>query len=282
MSINAQSKRSIKILLNLSAGLEETGRTYSDGVVRLNSNIRHAAAAGAAALSQLQGVPLPTVPEKAGAAADARKRVPEAGQVEMPSPVEWLDRLKLAKGFHADVTLAEYLGVSKQHFSQWRTGKASLSVDEAWKVALGLDVDPLLVIASVQFHASQNDKRQVWIDLARTRLVGTSDGATPKADTDRAPGLESKGSKWSPEEDALLKDEVERKVPYVDIAASHRRSVAAILYRLYNVHDLLGDAEMEELCGLHSVRFSPKAVAPAEESSAKPEDPPVAGDRVFI
>jgi hypothetical protein len=27
MSINAQSQRSIKILLNLSAGLEETGRT---------------------------------------------------------------------------------------------------------------------------------------------------------------------------------------------------------------------------------------------------------------
>lgn len=282
MSINAQSQRSIKILLNLSAGLEETGRTYPDGVVRLTSNIRHAAAAGAAALSQLQGVPLPSVPEKASSAADARKRAtPEAGQVELLSPVEWLDRLKLAKGFHADVTLAEFLGVSKQVFSQWRTGKAPLTVDEAWRVALALDVDPLIVIASVQYHSSPNDKQQVWMDLARTRQVGTADGAAPKADAERTPGLESKGSKWSPEEDALLKSEVERKVPYVEIAASHRRSVAAILYRLYNVHELLNDTEMEEQCGLHSVRFTPKSTS-TEDLGDKPENPSATGDRVFI
>ena len=283
MSINAQSQRSIKILLNLSAGLEETGRTYVDGVVRLNSNIRHAAAAGAAALSQLHGVPMPALLEKVGTGADSKKRavVPEPAQLGMPSPVDWLDRLKLAKGFYADVSLAEYLGVSKQQFSQWRTGKVPLSVDEAWKVAIGLDVDPLTVIASVQYHASPHEKRQVWIDLARTRQLAIAEGAASRPDADRPPGLEAKGAKWSPEEDALLKSEAEMKVSFVEIAASHRRSVAAILYRLYNVHEHFSDAEMEELCSLHSVRFAPRA-APTPESGEKPCSPPDGVGQIFI
>lgn len=111
-SNEALTNRSIGILVNLSAGLDETGRECDDDRVQLTANLRLAAAAGAAALSQR-----------------SKRSTPFANDTGSPnvklvkSAAGWLDQLKQAKGFHGDVTAAEFLGVSPTQFSRWRTGK---------------------------------------------------------------------------------------------------------------------------------------------------------------
>ena len=309
MAIDAQSQRSTKILINLSAGLDENGRPYSDGAVKLSSNLRLAASAGAAALSQLQGEPLPGAVAVGSSGIDVpeqRKLAPAPGpaaEQELPTPVQWLDRLKAAKGFHADITLAEYLRVSKHLFSQWRTGKTALTVDEAWRVGLELGANPLLVIASVAYHSSDPEKRQVWLDLAGTlsskssaseeafevadATSSTTSGAqaTPpaahKVGGEKPPGLESQGAKWLPEEDERLVKEYKALMSVSDIAFVHRRSIAAILYRLYKNHDLIPNDVMLALCERYNVKFNPKvqSVHPDGKSSQKDR---AAGGGVFL
>ncbi|WP_432263357.1 helix-turn-helix domain-containing protein [Cupriavidus sp. TMH.W2] len=307
MAIDAQSQRSTKILINLSAGLDENGRPYSDGAVKLNSNLRLAASAGAAALSQLQGEPLPGAVAVGSSGIDVpeqRKLAPApAAEQELPTPVQWLDRLKAAKGFHADITLAEYLHASKHLFSQWRTGKTALTVDEAWRVGLELGANPLLVIASVAYHSGVPEKRQVWLDLAGTlsskssaseeafevadpTSSASSDAqaappAAHKAAGEKPPGLESQGAKWLPEEDEKLVAEYKALMSVSDIALVHRRSIAAILYRLYKNHDLIPNDVMQALCERYNVKFNPKVqtVHPGGKSSQKDR---AAGGEVFL
>ncbi|WP_425952971.1 helix-turn-helix domain-containing protein [Ralstonia pseudosolanacearum] len=294
MAIDAQSQRSTKILINLAAGLDELGKPFQDGSVKLTSNLRLAASAGAAALNQLQGVPLSGAMASSPSAREVpeQKTVPPAKGEDLPTPVQWLDRLKEARGFHADITLAEYLGVSKHLFSQWRTGKTSLTVDEAWRVAVELGANPLLVIASIGFHSGDAMKRQAWLDLAGTLLppqglpvelpagsvaVSTATAkdtdrvppaAESKSGSERLPGLESKGAKWSPEEDERLVREYKESVPVPDIANRHGRSIGAILTRLYKIHDLMSDDVMQAECERYGVRFNPKVPQSQNPSEA--------------
>lgn len=63
-SNEALTNRSIGILVNLSAGLDETGRECDDDRVQLTANLRLAAAAGAAACPSARSAPRrsPTTP----------------------------------------------------------------------------------------------------------------------------------------------------------------------------------------------------------------------------
>ncbi|HIE4434741.1 TPA: hypothetical protein ACXM9H_005805 [Burkholderia multivorans] len=128
-------------------------------------------------MNQLQGqvAPTPSVnpPTAITAPAPAEKIVgrspgvsSSAAPKDMIALPESLDRLKQAKGFHADIALAEY--------SQWRTGKTAPTTDEAWRIALELGVNPLMVIACVAYQFSPREKRQVWLDLAGTLMPSRS------------------------------------------------------------------------------------------------------------
>ena len=86
----AQSNRSIAILMNLAAGLDEAGLECQDDRLALTSNVRHAAAAGAAALNQR-----------------AKRSTPFANQVNgvvprvplVKSAANWLYQLQKNKNF---------------------------------------------------------------------------------------------------------------------------------------------------------------------------------------
>ncbi|ABO59806.1 helix-turn-helix domain containing protein (plasmid) [Burkholderia vietnamiensis] len=285
MAIDAHSQRSTRILINLAASMDELGKPIADGTFKLTSNIRLAASAGAAALSQLQGI------HASGETTNARHEALDTSvprEVNLLTPGDWLDRLKTAKGFHADIALAEYLGISKSLFSQWRTGKVALTVEESWRLALELGVSPLQVIASVQYHAAEGEKRTAWRHLAAS--IADAKGASVIEQTDRSmrpaapnpekpsagpaefsagsekqPGLESKGTKWPPVEDERLVSEYQALTPIPEIALLHRRSIAAILYRLYKNHDLIPDDVMQSLCERYKVKFDPKVQASKSE-----------------
>lgn len=292
MPIDAQSQRSAKILLNLSAGLDEIGKPFPDGTARLTSNLRLAASAGAAALGQLQGHVLatpvtdhpasPPNPVSADSAvARSQGQSASSAPADMVALPEWLDRLKQAKGFHADIALAEYLGISRHLFSQWRTGKTAPTTDEAWRIGLELGVSPLMVIACVAYQFSAREKRQVWLDLAGTLIPRAAVPATPQTSiapaeastaaatnpaspgngrvaSESGPGLEMQGTKWSEEQDALLIEDYQSLMGVPAIAAKHRRSIGAILYRLYRA-DQIPDDVMKGLCDQHGVLYRPKA-----------------------
>ncbi|AQH05792.1 hypothetical protein A9R05_43015 (plasmid) [Burkholderia sp. KK1] len=298
MGIDAQSQRSTKILMNLAAGLDEAGKPFSDGCVRLTANLRLAASSGAAALDQLQGVhPLPglasssTDPSPVHSADQeiTTRKGAAARSSDLVSLSGWLDRLKKAKGFHADIALADYLGVSKNQFSQWRNGRASPTTDESWRIAVELGANPLLVIASIGYQFSSLEKRQVWLDLAGTQIPARAteplaslptveppvevpadpDQVSPSAATpivgspapESRPGLESRGLKWTPEEDARLVEEYRSLMPIPDIALAHKRTIGAILYRLYRDPEIMSDDTMATLCERFHVTFTKREAA---------------------
>lgn len=289
MGIDAQSQRSTKILMNLAAGLDEAGKPFSDGCVRLTANLRLAASSGAAALDQMQGAhPLPEVSsspiDPIAHPADhgiTRQKGGAARSADLVSLSGWLDRLKKAKGFHADIALAEYLGISKNQFSQWRNGRASPTTDESWRIAVELGANPLLVIASIGYQFSSLDKRQVWLDLAGTQIPARAPedlAPLPAAEPDQVspstatavatspapesrPGLESRGMKWTPEEDAQLVEEYRSLMPIPDIALAHKRTIGAILYRLYRDPEIMPDDTMATLCERFQVTFTKREAA---------------------
>lgn len=82
----------------------------------------------------------------------------------------WLDQLKVVKGFHGDVSAAEFLGVSQTQFSRWRTGKDLLDNYHAWQIAAALNVNPMVVIGSVGFHHSRDTDRTRWLAMLSTVL----------------------------------------------------------------------------------------------------------------
>ncbi|MGN7496403.1 hypothetical protein [Pseudomonas lactis] len=268
----AQSNRSIAILMNLAAGLDEAGLECQDDRLALTSNVRHAAAAGAAALNQR-----------------AKRSTPFANQVNgvvprvplVKSAANWLDQLKKAKGFIGDVTAAEFLGVSATQVSRWRTGKELLDSATAWAIAMALEINPMLIIGSIGFHDASGADRTRWLNLLSTiinsdlpslddieqgpmsegppaQVMGDeptpvhSEAPTPTPTPTSAPApLSAQGSKWSDEEDVRLVAGFEAGEEIGKLAAAHGRSAKSIILRLHRTHNLLAPELLTSLCQLY-------------------------------
>lgn len=258
------TNRSIAILINLSAGLDEAGHDCGDERVLLTSNMRLAAAAGAAALSQR-----------------AKRSTPFSCQTISPhvklvkTAANWLDQLKQVKGFHGDVSAAEFLGVSQTQFSRWRTGKDLLDNYHAWQIAAAVKVNPMVVIGSVGFHHARDTDRTRWLamlstlidselpavsELAATRGAGAPDPEQEPASPTSNPGekaeTSAQGSKWTDEEDKRLVAGYQDGMAIDALATTHRRSVKAILLRLSKTHCLMPTEQLASLCELYDVNLS--------------------------
>lgn len=283
-SNEALTNRSINILVNLSAGLDETGRECGDDRVQLTANLRLAAAAGAAALSQR-----------------SKRSTPFANDTGSPnvklvkSAASWLDQLKQAKGFHGDVTAAEFLGVSPTQFSRWRTGKDLLDNYHAWQVATALNVNPMAIIGSVNFHHARDSDRTRWLAMLSTVIDAELPPAPEPGVVSRAPaavpaespvGTEStaQGSKWTDDEDQRLVAAFQNCADVAALAKAHRRSVKAILLRLSQTHRLLNGEHLASLCELYGVTLnSPgRGKKPARKGPRTAEKAPQAAPSVFL
>lgn len=261
---DALTNRSIAILINLSAGLDEAGHECGDERVLFTSNMRLAAAAGAAALSQR-----------------AKRSSPFSSQTNSPhvklvkSAANWLDQLKQVKGFHGDVSAAEFLGVSQTQFSRWRTGKDLLDNYHAWQIAAAVNVNPMVVIGSVGFHHSRDTDRTRWLAMLSTVIdselpavpeLGSSIGAGEQAPEQRQalqaskgadrPESSAQGNKWTDEEDKRLVSGYQDGTAIDVLATTHRRTAKAILLRLSKTHRLIPTEQLASLCELYSVNLS--------------------------
>ncbi|VVP60467.1 transcriptional regulator [Pseudomonas fluorescens] len=282
-SNEALTNRSIGILVNLSAGLDETGRECDDDRVQLTANLRLAAAAGAAALSQR-----------------SKRSTPFANDTGSPNvklvktAAVWLDQLKQAKGFHGDVTAAEFLGVSQTQFSRWRTGKDVLDNYHAWKVATALNVNPMAIIGSVNFHHARDADRTRWLAMLSTVIDAEIPpvpelGASPRSPV-AVPGSPAasestaQGSKWTDDEDQRLAAAYQDGSDVAALAKAHRRTPKAILLRLSQTHRLLQGELLASMCELYGVNLSTpgRGKKSPPKSARTTEKSPKASQSVFL
>ncbi|MBJ2286621.1 hypothetical protein JFT66_20980 [Pseudomonas sp. MF6755] len=288
-SNEALTNRAIGILVNLSAGLDETGRECDDDRVQLTANLRLAAAAGAAALSQRSKRSTPFANDTAS---------PNVKLVK--SAAGWLDQLKQAKGFHGDVTAAEFLGVSPTQFSRWRTGKDLLDNYHAWQIATALNVSPMAIIGSVNFHHARDTERTRWLHMLSTvidaELQTMPDAVIPPPAPAPAPAPASvtveppaqeataQGSKWTADEDERLVSAYQDCADVAALAKSHRRSVKAILLRLSQTHRLLNGERLASLCELYGVdlRHPGRDKKPARKPTRAAENSQQSEPSVFL
>ncbi|WP_282366620.1 hypothetical protein [Pseudomonas sp. PS02290] len=282
-SNEALTNRAIGILVNLSAGLDETGRECDDDRVQLTANLRLAAAAGAAALSQRSKRSTPFANDTAS---------PNVKLVK--SAAGWLDQLKQAKGFHGDVTAAEFLGVSPTQFSRWRTGKDLLDNYHAWQIATALNVSPMAIIGSVNFHHARDTERTRWLHMLTTVIDAELPPISDAVISAPAPALvpvdppakeaTAQGSKWTAEEDARLVSAYQDCADVAALAKSHRRSIKAILLRLSHTHRLLSSETLASLCELYGVdlRHQGRDKKPARKTPQAAEKSQQSASSVFL
>ena len=75
----------------------------------------------------------------------------------MKTTVEWLEAIKANTGATSDYQLAKLLSVTRQQISRYRNYGDIFSDETCFKVASILDIDPILVFASVHAQKSKNE-----------------------------------------------------------------------------------------------------------------------------
>lgn len=90
---------------------------------------------------------------------------------------EWIDRVKVAKGYDSDYRAAKELGITRGGMSHIRTGEsASLSEETTVRVAESLGIDPAIVLADQARERSKSDAaRTAWGSILE-RLGGVAAG----------------------------------------------------------------------------------------------------------
>lgn len=92
----------------------------------------------------------------------------------MKTTIEYLDALKAKTGAVSDYALAPKIGVTRSAISKYRNQKDFFSDEMCLRVASVLEIDPLLVITSVNAERSKNEEtKKIWESLFE-RLSGVA------------------------------------------------------------------------------------------------------------
>ncbi|MGV0983505.1 MAG: hypothetical protein ACOYB2_03055 [Limnohabitans sp.] len=76
---------------------------------------------------------------------------------------EWIDRLKVTKGLPSDYAVAKEIGLTRAAISNYRARNSTLDDDAALKVAVLLEIDPMLILADQATERSKDESVQsVW------------------------------------------------------------------------------------------------------------------------
>jgi len=81
--------------------------------------------------------------------------------------IEALDQFKKAKGIKSECELAQALKVHRNTIKQYRKGVRTPDEYACIRLALELDIDPLLLIAAVQRKAAKGERLAFWEDFFR-------------------------------------------------------------------------------------------------------------------
>jgi transcriptional regulator with XRE-family HTH domain len=92
--------------------------------------------------------------------------------------IQYLDKLREAKGLTSDTALAEFLGLKQNTVSQYRHGKAFMSNDVCLKVAAGLGMDsPVLIIMAADMDRAEKTGQQSLWEIFLPKMAALSAGA---------------------------------------------------------------------------------------------------------
>jgi transcriptional regulator with XRE-family HTH domain len=92
----------------------------------------------------------------------------------MRTTSEILDAVRAKTGAPSDYALRLYLGVTRQQISKYRNGHDVLSDDVAIRIAEILEVEPLLVLATVHAERSRSETaKKTWTGII-DKLGGTA------------------------------------------------------------------------------------------------------------
>jgi transcriptional regulator with XRE-family HTH domain len=82
------------------------------------------------------------------------------------SPGEYFNAVKRVIGVKSDNKLAAHLGTGSGMISKIRSGKSSVPVITATRIAVTLDIDPITVIADIEAQQEKDpEKRKFWRDF---------------------------------------------------------------------------------------------------------------------
>ena len=78
----------------------------------------------------------------------------------------WIDRVKTAKGIESDYAAAKTLGISRAVVSSYRGAIPTMDEDTAVKVALALDVNPVVILADQAMERSKSEPaKKAWKEV---------------------------------------------------------------------------------------------------------------------
>ena len=86
---------------------------------------------------------------------------------------EWIDRLKVKKGMPSDYAAAKFLGISQSSIIKMRTRNSTLDDESSLKVAMALEIDPILILADQATERSKDESVQTaWRGVLAQLLNG--------------------------------------------------------------------------------------------------------------
>jgi hypothetical protein len=78
----------------------------------------------------------------------------------------WIDRVKSAKGWESDYRVAKELGTSRAVVSSYRAKTPTMDEEMAFKVALALDVDPVVILADQAMERAKSEPaKKAWKEV---------------------------------------------------------------------------------------------------------------------
>ena len=92
----------------------------------------------------------------------------------MKTTADFLDALRIKLDLPSDGRLADYLGMHRQHISQYRTLNGTFGDELSLKVADLLEMDPAYVMACMHAQREKNaDVRKVWERIANMAVAAS-------------------------------------------------------------------------------------------------------------
>lgn len=89
---------------------------------------------------------------------------------------QWIDRVKVAKGWESDYRVAKELGITQSAVSKHRKRESTLDEDTALKIAQALQLDPVLILADQAMERAKDaEARSAWSAILQ-RLGGVAAG----------------------------------------------------------------------------------------------------------
>lgn len=87
---------------------------------------------------------------------------------------QWIDRVKIARGWESDYRVAKELNLTRQAISGYRSKPMTLDEDTSVKVAIALGTNPAIVLADQAMERTKNDQaRGAWGSILE-RLGGVA------------------------------------------------------------------------------------------------------------